>query len=336
MNARDGVRVSTAVAYLHPARHRLNLTIRPHCLVNRVLLEGDRAVGLEVECGGEVQRVHGRRITLSAGAVASPAILLRSGIGPRAELEALGIEPLVDLPGVGRNLIDHVWAGVRAIPKPGVCIVPRPTVQIGVRYTAPGSGEFNDMQLYMASNADLRPFPEVMALTGSPTIFSVYAVLQRPRSRGRLTLTSADPHEQPRIELNYLDDPDDLRRLVEGVRLCWQVVHEPEIVEQTERLAAPEPAVMASEEAIEEYVKRTCSTLFHPVGTARMGPDGDPDAVVDQFCRVRGVRGLNVVDASIMPNIIRANTNLTCIMVGERAADLMREDARDGVTSHAR
>jgi choline dehydrogenase-like flavoprotein len=324
MNQRDGVRVSTAIAYLLPARQRPNLTIRPHCLVNRVVLEGSRAAGVELESGGPTEVVRGARITLSAGAIASPAILLRSGIGPRADLEALGIVPALDLPGVGANLIDHPLASVAVVPRPGVCHKAQPVVQVGIRFTAPGSAEWNDMQLYMFSQADLTEIPAVLALVGAPVVFAVGATLQRPRSRGRISLISSDPRTQPLIELNYLDDPEDMRRMVEGVRLAWRVAQWPAIARHAERVAILTEEMVASDEVLQGYLQMAVSTLYHPVGTARMGPDGDPGAVVDQRGRLRGVDGLAVVDASIMPNVPRANTNLTCIMIGERAADWMR------------
>lgn len=326
MNIRDGIRVSTAIGYLLSARSRLNLTIRPHCLVNRVLFEGNRAVGVEVESGGVMQKVYGKRITLSAGSVVSPAILMRSGIGPKADLLTHGIEPLVDLPGVGANLIDHPNAGVLMVPKPGVCSKDQTVVQIGLRYTAGGSDEFNDMQLYMISQADLTEIPAMMEFVGAPVVFGVTAVLQRPRSRGRVTLRSADPHDQMEIELNYLDHPEDLRRMLDGMRLAWRVATSPEIMEHAQRVALLSEEVVQSDEALAGYLKMTVNTLYHPVGTAKMGPDRDAMAVVDQHCRVRGVEALRVVDASVMPNIVRANTNLTCIMIGEKVAGWMRQE----------
>jgi choline dehydrogenase len=324
MNQRDGLRVSTAIAYLLPARGRPNLIIRPDCLVSRVLLEGRRAVGVEITSGGGPEIVRGGRITLSAGAIASPAILLRSGIGPRADLAALGIAPAVDLPGVGENLIDHPLASVALVPRPGVCEKTQPVVQAGLRHTAPGSREWNDMQLLMISQADLTEIPAVMALVGAPMIFAVGFALQRPRSRGRLYLTSSDPRTQPRIELNYLDDAEDMRRMVDGVRLAWRVAGWPSIARHVERIAILTEDMVASDEIVQGYLQMAVNTIYHPVGTARMGPDGDAGAVVDQRGRVRGVDGLAVVDASIMPNVPRANTNLTCIMIGERVADWMR------------
>jgi choline dehydrogenase len=325
-NGADGIRVSTAIGYLLPARHRLNLTIRPHCLVNRVLFDGRRAIGVEIESGGATQRVYGRRMTLSAGAIASPAILLRSGIGPRADLEALGIAPLVDLPGVGADLIDHPLTQVMFVPKLGVYDATIPFTQVFVRYTATGSAERNDMQLYITNGLDFTAVPELVAITGSPIVFTFTPSLQRSRSRGRLTLASADPSVQPTIALRFLDHPEDMRRMVEGVRLAWRLGRSPAIRAFAERAVILTDELVASDQAVEGYLRETVGTIFHPVGTARMGPDGDERAVVDQQCRVRGVESLRVVDASVMPNIPRANTNLTCIMIGERVADWMRSE----------
>jgi len=328
VNQHNYVRLSTAIAYLLPSRHRLNLTIRPNCLVRRVLFEGRRAIGVELECGGVMQEVRAQRTTLSAGAIASPAILLRSGIGPADDLRAVGVEPRVDLPGVGGNLLDHPNAGVILVPKPGICDQNNPFIQIMVRYTASGSSQFNDMQFHVLNHSDLTlRSPHLLELVGASLVMSVSASLQRPRSIGRLRLASADPAVQPLIELNYFADPEDMRRLLEGVRLCWEAASSPELVPFIERIALPDSETVSTDEGLSGYIRAVARTTFHPVGTAKMGAVGDQTAVVDQRCRVRGVEGLQVVDASIMPNIVRCNTNLTCIMIGERVADLMRTEA---------
>ena len=326
MNQRDGLRVSTALEYLLPVRGRGNLTIRPRSLVNRVVIEGRRVAGVELDEGGVRELVRGRRVTLAAGAIGSPAVLLRSGVGPRADVEALGIVSILDLPGVGANLTDHPHAMVALIPKPGVCEKSQPVVQVGLRYTAPGSSERNDMQLFMVSQADLTDVPAALALVGAPTIFAIAASLQRPRSRGRLSLTSPDPRVQPRIELNYLDDPEDMRGMVEGVRLAWRMASQPGISRHAERVAILTEEMLGTDEIVQGYLQMAVNTLYHPVGTARMGGPDDAHAVVDQYGRVRGLDNLRVADASIMPNIPRANTNLTCIMIGERIADWLRAE----------
>ena len=322
-NRRDGIRISTAIGYLHPARHRVNLTIRPFCHTRRVIVEHGRATGVEIECGGVIQTLRARRVTLSAGAINSPAILMRSGIGPRADLEALGIKSMIDLPGVGRNLIDHVLVPVVATPRPGVPHDPLVTNPIGIRYTAGGSAEFNDMQMYVftlfnkalwvGSELDL-PTPGIAVTPG----------LQRPRARGRVSLRSADPDVPAVIDLNYLSDPEDLRRMVEGVRIAWRLMNNARFAPYLKDFVNLTPAIVASDSATADFVREHCGTIYHPTTTAKMGPKSDPEAVVDQYFRVRGVDGLRVVDASVMPNIVRANTNLTCIMLGERAADWMR------------
>jgi choline dehydrogenase-like flavoprotein len=230
MNQRDRVRISTATAYLQPARHRLNLTIRPQCLVHRVLIEHGRAVGVEVECAGVVQRVRAGRVTLSAGAIASPALLLRSGIGPAADLAALGITPVLDLPGVGANLLDHPKAVVPLLPKPGVCDPGYPQAQVVLRTTTPGSEEFNDLQIYPVNYLPVATLdPALAASIGVPMTLGLMASVQQPRSRGRLTLTSADPQVPPRIALNYLAESTDPRGLMAGLRLCWELAKTPEL-----------------------------------------------------------------------------------------------------------
>jgi choline dehydrogenase-like flavoprotein len=322
-NRRDGIRISTAIGYLNPARHRLNLTIRPFCNTHRVIVERGRAIGVEVECGGVAQTIRGRRVTLSAGAINSPAILMRSGIGPRGELQALGIESLVDLPGVGHNLIDHVLVPVVATPTPGVPHDLQVTNPIGIRYTASGSNEFNDMQMYILNFFDKSLWVGSELDLPVPS-FAVTPGLQRPHARGRVSLRSADPNVPAVIDLNYFDHPEDLRRMVDGVRLAWKIMNSSRFAPYVKDFVNITPEIVASDDAVAGYVRDNCGTIYHPTTTAKMGPDSDKEAVVDQYCRVRGVAGLRVVDASVMPNIVRANTNLTCIMLGERVADWMR------------
>ncbi len=324
-NRRDGIRISTAIGYLAPARHRLNLTIRSNVHARRVILENGRAVGVEVESAGTIQSVRGNRITLSAGAIVSPAILMRSGIGAPDELARLGIKTRLNLPGVGRNLIDHTMAFVVATPIPGIPHDPQVYNPIGIRYTAPRSAEFNDMQMYILGLFADDLAPGLSTLDVPVPSVSVGPGLQRPRSRGELRLRSADPDVPPIIDLNYLDDPEDLRRMIDGIRLAWRLMHEGPLAPMLKEFVNLTPEVVNSDSALATFLRDNCTTIFHPVGTAKMGPDTDPTAVVDQHCRVRGVAGLRVVDASVMPNIVRANTNLTCIVIGERAAEWMRK-----------
>ena len=330
-NRRGRLRLSTAIAYLLPARHRPNLTIWPHCLVNRVLIDGGRAVGVDIAGEGESAQVRGRRITLAAGAIGSPAILLRSGIGPQAALTGLGIEPVADLPGVGAGLADHPVTRLLLVPKPGSCDPQTPLAQVVLRHTAPGSGEFNDMQQVMFSHVNVAGIggQQAVAAVGTPLAIGLPVALERPHTRGHLELASTDPHVPPRIHLDFATDPQDLRRLVEGVRLAWHIAHQPEIARHMRHVALLSEQTISSDDALASYVRATVSTQFHPCGTARMGPAGDPMAVVDQHCQVRAVQNLHVADASVMPAIPRANINLTCIMIGEHIAEWMRGEAAD-------
>jgi choline dehydrogenase len=323
-NLRDGVRVSTAIAYLLPVRERPTLTIRGDCLVDRVLFDGTRAVGVAFACDGRYEEVRGQYITLAGGAIGSPAILLRSGVGPAADLARLGIAPIVNLPGVGANLIDHAALVVRLPAKGDPAELGAGSSQIVLQYTAPGSAERNDLQS-ISGHSQQQP-----ALWLSTR-------LMRPHSRGWLRLVHRDPHRQPEICLNLASEPEDIQRLSEGFRvLCALVRAQPLARLHTGTLILDggrdlslegAEAMLSQSEAMAAYIRHTVMHYVHPVGTARMGPDSDAGAVVDQYCRVYGVEGLRVVDASVMPNIPRANTNLTCIMIGERVADWMQQEA---------
>ncbi len=334
-NLRDGVRVSTAIGYLAPARNRLNLTVRGGCLASRVVIENGRAVGVEVESTDGAQRVYGKRITLSTGAFATPAILMRSGIGPRAELERHGIRTLVDTPGVGANLMDHPLVMMLAEMSSDALQRSAGTDHSRwsalLRYTANGSEEFNDMQFHVIPMFDWDLLPGFPVESGTPPMLMGFPGLQRPRSRGRVSLRSANAGDQPNIELNYFADPEDMRRMIDGLRMGWRIMHQPEVARGWTGMMAGvagqvlDQATVDSDSAIADFILNNCGTICHATGTAKMGPDSDPMAVVDQYCRVRGVEALRVVDASVMPNIVRANTNLTCIMIGERVAQWMRE-----------
>jgi choline dehydrogenase len=328
-NRRDGrTRVSTADAYLGAARTRPNLTIRADVVVHRVLFRGDRAVGLEIASagrGGAPEQVYGRRIILSAGAVGSPSILQRSGIGPAGDLARLGIDVLVDAPGVGAGLADHPRTGVFMVPAPGRREAAGPFLQTVLRTTAPDSDRLNGLQFYMVDHFDLALFPELQMLAGAPEVLGVMVVDQQPRSRGRITLSSADPLAPPCVRLDFLSAPGDLARLVDGVRLAWELAGHPGIREHGARFVVLGDRIMASEAMVRQYVTTSVDSAYHAAGTARMGPAGDPGAVVDQYCRVHGVEGLRVADASVMPDTVSGATNLTSIMIGERVADWLRE-----------
>ncbi len=319
----DSVRVSTAIAYLLPARGRPNLTIRSDCLVDRVLFDENRAIGVEVEGHDGPERVLGKRVALSAGAIGTPAILLRSGIGPADDLRATGIAPKIPLDGVGTNLIDHAGVGFSCDAAPGTVDENTPVAQVLLRYTAPGSCLENDMQAYVLQV--LSPQPKLL----------IRALLLKPHSSGTLRLRSRDAKVQPVIQLNLASKAEDARRLGEGLRLLGKFIQTPQLgphLAQSVILDDDEPVsvrklgeLLEQSDWVDAHVQSVVRHYVHPVGSARMGPPNDPGAVVDQYGRVHGTLGLRIADASVMPTIPRANTNLTCIMIGERVAGWMRE-----------
>jgi choline dehydrogenase len=314
-------RISTAIGYLMPARRRPNLAILPDCLVDRVVFNGPRAVGVEVFQSGVRQIISGRRITLSGGSIGSPSILLRSGVGPADDLKAIGIEPKLSLNGVGRNLVDHPMVRLSWKTAPSLIDESAPGFQVLMRYTAPRSHVANDMQIVPIQAPD-------------QPLLKLWAALMKPLSRGTLRLHSPDAYQQSDIRLNLASDPEDARRLREAVRLLTALVRTPQLdalgsesvlLDNGDTVHASELAELVErEDWTDAFVQRSVVHYVHPVGTARMGPARDPDAVVDQHGRVHGLAGLRVADASIMPTIPRANTHLTCVMIGERVAEWMR------------
>ena len=328
MNNPGNIRMSAALSYLNPARHRLNLTVRGGVSARRVLFEcgpagSPRAVAVEVESGGEVFTVEGEEIVLCAGGLASPQLLLLSGVGPAEHLREMGIPVVADAPGVGRNLRDHPMALVETEPAQEVALsedVPR--IQTGLRYTAEGSDLRNDMLILLTSYAGEGGGDPIAGASrnrsGRTLHFSV--ILELAVSQGELTLASTDPAVGPRIDYHYLEDEFDVRRLREGIRLCAGLLEHGQFSPLVSRLLAPGEADLESDEALDAWLYENISTAFHTCGSCRMGPDGDPMAVVDQHCRVRGIEGLRVVDLSVAPNVVRANTNATAIMIAERAS----------------
>lgn len=326
-NRRDArVRVSTAMSYLWPAEERENLTILPDASVDRVLIEGTRAVGVVASvAGGADVTIRARRVILASGAVGSPAILLRSGIGPGEHLRELGIPVRVELPGVGGGLTDQPRIGVFMTPKPGNENKGKSTGQIVLRTT---SSRFNDMYYAMVNRFDLtHHFPELRGVAGAQAVFGVMVVLRRQNSRGRVALSSPDPRVAPSIDLGYLTDERDYQLLADGVRGCWELMGSPEISGKGEQMVGLDEHALADEEALRGYIESAVDTAYNPVGTARMGPADDEWAVVNQRCAVHGVDNLYVADASVMPSMVCANTNLNVVMIGERVAAMLRDSA---------
>ena len=321
-NNPEGVRWSTNIGYLSQARHRLNFTLKGDCLVHRLLMDGDRAVGVVVESGGETFEVLGREVVLSAGTVGSPHILLLSGIGPADQLERHGVPVVKDLPGVGKNLRDHPQAHVTWRTRDGFEQGEDvPHLQHALRYTASGSHFRNDMIVHMFSS--VTSGGRFIMSESKPIGFSMVVCVELAVGSGELRLASTDPHEQPVLDYNYLTEPFDLERLREGVTVCAALGDRDEFKDIVVERIVPTDAEMASDRALGDWLMRAVQTSHHISGTCKMGPASDPTSVVDRQGRVRGVDGLRVADASIMPDSVRANINATTIAIGERIADFM-------------
>jgi choline dehydrogenase len=322
-NNPDGIRWSTALGYLNPARHRLNLTVRPNCLIQRVLFEGKKAVGVEVQTGGERFKVYGKEIILCAGAIGSPHLLMLSGVGPREHLEEFGIPVLHDLPGVGKNLRDHPMARVTWSTKPEHPLdAYGPRNQLVLRWTAEGSHLWNDLMMFQISFATERVDRGGDRLT--PLGIRMLPVLDLAEGSGEIRLQSTDPAVQPVLDYRYLESDFDRRRMREMVRLALKLVEHPDFKAIIKDRIEPTDAELASDDALDEYLLRETTTGQHSSGPCKMGPASDPMAVVDQYGHVHGLQNLRVVDASIMPDCTRANTNVTTMMIGERVADFVR------------
>ena len=323
-NTIDGVRMSMALTYLEQARHRLNLTVRGGVTARRILFEGKRAVGVEAESGGEVFTVEGEQIVVSSGAIGSPHLLLLSGVGPAEQVSSFGIDVVHDLPGVGQNLRDHPAAAVLYLAAGEKPDVQAPVIQVGLRYTVEGSNLSNDMQLSpMLMTSEHRPAH--VDIDDDLNYIGMSASLQLALGKGELTLQSADPHVQPRLNYNYYQDEEDLRRMREAIRLGVQVAEQPGFADMLLERIMPTDEELGSDELLDDWLRRNSGTSHHVSGTCKMGPDSDPLAVVDQRLRVRGVEGLRVADASVMPDCIRANTNATTLMIAEKVSDYIKE-----------
>jgi choline dehydrogenase len=321
MNRWKGLRMSTSLTYLARARGRGNLQLWAGARALRIETDRGRATGVTVERDGVVETVTAGEVILCGGSVQSPALLWRSGIGPADRLSALGIRPVVNLPAVGANLHDH--PGVFFFLAPGRRRSPftEPQYQLGARYDSIGATGANDMFLSMMSYWDLSGSPDFQAQLGMDSVVVLTCGVHQPVSRGEVALTSADPSVSPVVRLNLLSGPEDTDRLVEGVRRCAAVAGQDDMSDFVgERLLFD--GDLEDDAAVAGYVRAVVAPWYHPVGTCRMGPAGPHTAVGDDL-KVHGMERLRVVDASIMPTIVRSPTNLTTIAIAERAAQLI-------------
>ena len=325
LNNPNGIRWSTALGYLNPARHRLNLTIRANALVRRILFEGNRATGVEVESGEERFVVEGEEIVLSAGPVCSPHILMLSGVGPADQLTAQGIPVAHELPGVGQNLRDHPFVPVTFRTEPGHEFKEHdPRLQMMMSWTAEGSHLRNDMIFVVLSYATEDWSRDTSSENTDPIGFRIASGLYLAVGAGELRIQSPDPDQQPLLDYNYFAEEFDISRMREGVRLIVSLSEHPSLAEFIQERISPSDDELANDELLNGFIRRNGTTGHHISGTCKMGPASDPMAVVDPHGRVHGMQGLRVVDASVMPDCIRANTNVTTMMIGEKIADYVR------------
>ena len=301
LNNPHGIRMSASLGYLNPNRHRLNLTVKADVSAHRVVFDGNRAVGVEVESGGEMFTVEGSEIVLCAGGIASPQLLLLSGVGPAGHLNELGIPVVRDLSGVGKNLRDHPLVTIELEPKDGVKLATvEPRIQTGLRYTARGSDTRNDMQLFPSSFTGLRAGDPLQGRSPDrPRGMRITCILKLADSAGELTLFSADHSAPPRLEYRYFETEWDRQRMREAIRLSLKLLEHPAFGPLVARRISPTDADIATDYALDAWLRQNVATTQHTSGTCKMGPESDPMAVVDQYCRVRGLRNLRVVDLSI-------------------------------------
>ena len=345
LTTRHARRCSAAVAYLHPARKRPNLRVETGAMTRRVIFEGRRAIGVEAEINGRTVTIRARReVILAAGSINSPKLLLLSGVGPAGHLADMGLPVVHDLPGVGENLQDHYGAIMsykarRPLTVNDIMANPLRQLQVGLQYILTRKGPLTisaaQVGAFIKSSPDVAtPDLQFLFQTFSGGYyedglfkfsgFANFICPVRPRSRGHMTLRSADPHDMPRLFPNYFSDPTDRRIAVEGLKLARRMAGTGPLADFVidEHLPGSDKA---SDAEIEQYLCETGGCVSHQVGTCKMGQDAN--AVVDDRLRVRGVTGLRVIDASIMPRLISGNTNAATIMIGEKGADMVRSDA---------
>ncbi len=330
VSPQDGLRASTAGTYLAPARARANLEVRGQTRARRLRFARDgRVTGVEVRTPAGTETIEADEFLVCGGAIGTPHLLQQSGLGPADLLRAVGLPVVRDLPGVGRDLRDHQvvemwWDTPSRFPAPPAA---SPTTQLALRYTAAGSAFPNDMKITARSvtkaAADSSPPP-------LPVRVALVPDLEFARGSGRVRPASADPEGRPGIELRFLSEEVDRRRLREGVLLALDLAKRPALREVLQTRVSPTDRDLASDAAIDDWIRRTVRTSHHLCGTCRMGPSSDPLAVTDQRGRVHGIPNLRLADASIFPDLVRANTNTTVVMAAERIAQFMLSDLRAG------
>ena len=344
---KDGERCGAFRAYLQPALQRPNLRVITGATIVRVLFDDLRAAGLEILTKEGRQRLDARReVIVSAGSFGSPAILMRSGLGPAAHLQGLGIEPLLNLPGVGANLQDHATTVlIQRTPRRdatlGLSLRGGATLLSAIaewrrQRTGWITTNVAEVQGFLSTDGDTA-WPDIQLALCTGIVddhtrkqhwghgYTLHATLMRPKSRGTVLLAGADPLAAPLIDPAFLDHRDDLQRLLHGTRAAYDILQADALAPY--RGPMLHPFARDDDALAERFVREHTDTEYHPVGTCAMGPATDTQAVVDAKLRVRGVHGLRVVDASVMPRLVTGNTNAPTIMIAEKAAHLIRGGA---------
>lgn len=313
----DHRRISAAMAWLPRAvRARPNLTLVPEAHVLRVTFAGRKATGVEVLVGNTVHRVGANRVVLSAGAIHTPGILVRSGVGAKDQLDALGVPVVADVPAIGSRLLDHPGSALFFHPKPGVVVGDPPIIQTVLRTRSAPDPHPAGLMLQAGGAAALPSIPLQLV--------TIMLHLGRPRGHGTIRWTSADPFAKPVVNSRMFEDPVDRAAGVEGLRLAWQLAHTPEMRELATPLWPP-GRVAERPDRLDAWIRRIADSGYHPSGTVPMGADDDPEVATDGRGRVRGTEGLVVADASLMPSIPSSNIHLPTLMIGERFGAWLRE-----------
>jgi choline dehydrogenase len=309
LNNKLRTRISMALAYLDPARSRKNLTIKPDCRALRIVFKETRATGVEISSAGSPETCHADQIILSAGAIGSPHLLLCSGVGPEEQLEEFGIPPVLPLTGVGQNLQDHPAVPMTwQLHKDHIVDSSTHNHQVGLRYSSNLGQIATDMIVYSAAIADSHEF------------------LMRPTvnlalSRGEVTLGSSNPLVPPSLDFKLFSNPQDRQRIHEGIHFCAELAKHDAFSTIIQQPLQPTRDLLVARESLDVWIDNNASTGHHVSCTCKMGPAADPLAVVDQSGRVHGLDHLQIVDASIMPECVRANIQATILMIAEKIAD---------------
>ena len=341
-NNPKGIRLSTALGYLAGSRHRMNLTIRDRCHVKKILIEKNKAVGVELESGSQTYVVEGENIILSAGALANPHILLLSGIGPASHLLENNISCVVDLPGVGENLRDHPQNFVTAsVLDKNALNTKKPRLQVGLRYTAENSQHIDDMLMWMGSYAVSGDYREILPnsaknhktssigygstsqadLIGIQITVSVYFA----SSSGTIKLNNQDPSSFPKVTLNLLDTQEDVEKMSHGVRLAHSIMKSEALSGIVKDVLTPSEDLLHDDALLMPWLRQNTTTGNHLTSSCSMGSQNNPMAVVDENCKTHGIDNLFIADASVMPNTVRANTNVTTMMIGEKLSSFLTQ-----------